>query len=302
MIVLRNYEEHVIKSGNHVAEYILLHRSEEFEVVEKNIKKDALVICRTDETKDNMNFYYIVSGSLKNADTDKVYQPGSTLCFKELETAMVFEVLEDTKLIWTIQKPLYDKLHLENNAIMQVLDQIQQKDAYTKEHTLRVTSYARQLAKLCGMNGREIYDVVMGSLCHDLGKIEIEDSILNKRGKLTEHEFDVIKTHVEYGYQHANEYLTDGQAEIVYAHHERIDGSGYPRGLSENQIAEGAKLLAVVDSYDAMTSDRPYRKGISVEDALAELKKGIGTLYKKEFVEVFCHWIENEVIKTTEVI
>jgi len=302
MIELTQYGDHQIKSGNHVAEYILLHQSNEFEVIEKNLVKGALIICRTDETADNLNFYYIVSGCIIDSDSNETYCNGATLRFKDLDKAMIFEVLEDTKMIWTTHKPLYDKLHLENQAIIHLLDSIQKKDAYTKEHSLRVTAYARTLAKLCGLNGREIYNIVMGALSHDLGKIEIEDAILNKPGKLTSEEFEIIKGHVQHGYNRANQHLTLEQAAIVYSHHERLDGSGYPRGLKGAEIPEGAKLLAVVDSYDAMSSDRPYRKGMAVDIALAELRAGIGTLYKKIYVDEFCDWIENEINIATQVV
>ncbi|RKX52514.1 MAG: HD-GYP domain-containing protein, partial [Thermotoga sp.] len=154
------------------------------------------------------------------------------------------------------------------------------------------------LAEELGMSKDEIRKTYWAGLLHDIGKVLVSSSILNKPGKLTTEEFDEIRKHPKYGYDilKTSDALKD-IAEIVYAHHERIDGSGYPRGLKGDEIPFEAKIIAVVDSFNAMTSDRPYRPALSVNTAMKELIRGAGRLYEARIVRTFIHMIakmENE--------
>lgn len=125
-------------------------------------------------------------------------------------------------------------------------------------------------------------------LMHDIGKIGIEDKILNKDGKLNNHEWLEIKRHPEIGYRilsSANEFSK--LADCVLEHHERWDGKGYPKGIDGLSISLQARIIAIADAYDAMTSERAYRKALSIEEAIAELRKYSGTQFDPEIVKVF---------------
>jgi len=138
------------------------------------------------------------------------------------------------------------------------------------------------------LNSDELRVIARGAFLHDIGKIATPDAILLKPGRLDPDETAIMRQHCERGYEMVRKipFLSDA-AEIVYAHQERFDGSGYPRGLRGEQIPLGARIFAVADTLDAMTSDRPYRKGASIEAATAEIVRCSGTQFDPEIVEVF---------------
>ncbi|MGB2696177.1 MAG: HD domain-containing phosphohydrolase [Dehalococcoidia bacterium] len=164
------------------------------------------------------------------------------------------------------------------------------RDRETKGHSLRVTEYAMAIARHIGVDEstQEWVDLQRGALLHDVGKIGVPDYILHKPGPLTPEEWDEMKRHPRIGQEmlHDIAFLA-GAAAIVHAHHERFDGKGYPRGLSGDEIPLGARIFTVCDAFDAMTSDRPYRKALPVEVARDEMLRNSGTQFDPEVVQTF---------------
>ncbi|OGC89364.1 MAG: hypothetical protein A2W25_10495 [candidate division Zixibacteria bacterium RBG_16_53_22] len=162
------------------------------------------------------------------------------------------------------------------------------RDKETEGHSTRVTELTQKLARMAGMGESELVHVKRGALLHDIGKLGIPDSILQKPDKLTDEEWEIMRRHPQYGYDilaHI-EYLRPA-LDIPYCHHEKWDGSGYPRGLREEQIPQAARLFAVVDIWDALRSDRPYRAGWSKEKALSHIRSLNGTHLDPKAVELF---------------
>ena len=185
-------------------------------------------------------------------------------------------------------------------ALVNALDA---RDQETKGHSLRVSKYMMDIARELGVveGGREWVDMQRGSLLHDVGKIGVSDNILLKPGKLTDDEWKLMRLHPEIGYNmlHQVKFL-EGPAEIILAHHERWDGQGYPRGLHEDEIPLGARIFPVVDTFDAMTSDRPYRRALSTQEALNEILKHGGTQFDPHVVEAFLDTYETWVKRWAE--
>jgi len=163
------------------------------------------------------------------------------------------------------------------------------RDSETEDHCKRVAAYVLKLAKTYGVKDKDqLRDIEWGAYLHDIGKIGVPDAVLLKPGKLTAAEKSLIKTHSELGYQLLKKIqFLEGAAELVLTHHESYDGTGYPRGLKGEDIPISARLFAVADSLDAMTSDRPYRKALSIEAAGKELKSLSGVQYDPRVVDVF---------------
>ncbi|MFH1950914.1 MAG: HD domain-containing phosphohydrolase [Pseudomonadota bacterium] len=188
------------------------------------------------------------------------------------------------KLVAERTKKLQDtlgKLRKAMEGTIQVISSIvEMRDPYTAGHQQRVTTLACAIATEMGLPEDKIDGLRMAGVIHDLGKIAVPAEILSKPGEITEPEFGIIKTHPQAG----NDILKDIEfpwpiAEIVYQHHERMDGSGYPQGLSgENTLLE-ARILAVADVVEAMASHRPYRPALSTDKALDEIQQNRGTLY-----------------------
>ncbi len=173
-----------------------------------------------------------------------------------------------------------------DNTLEALSAALDSRDTETEGHSRRVVEYTAAIARELALTGREIRGLLNGALLHDVGKIGIPDAILAKRGPLTSAEWDKMKTHPEQGYRMLERvgFLADALPVIRY-HHERFDGSGYPDGLQGEQIPLGARIFAVADSFDAMTSDRPYRPGCSPEVALAEIARCSGSQFDPEVVD-----------------
>lgn len=162
------------------------------------------------------------------------------------------------------------------------------KDAETEGHSKRVTAYTLALGRAMGLNEQHLRIVGRGAFLHDIGKMAIPDAILRKPGKLTEEERAIMRTHSELGYRMIRKipFLREA-AEIVYSHQESYDGSGYPRGLRGEQIHIGARIFSLADTFDAITSNRPYRKANTIAEARRELLRCAGTQFDPSIVDVF---------------
>ncbi len=166
------------------------------------------------------------------------------------------------------------------------------KDSYTYGHSRKVSEYAVALAEALHLPPEKVNTIRAASLLHDIGKVGVPDSILNKKSPLTEDEWKPIKAHPELGVEilrHVIDLVNCLPA--ILHHHEHYDGSGYPAGLAGEAIPIEAKILSVADAYDAMTSPRPYREQLSLEEALQELRRCSGTQFAPEIVELFCNLI-----------
>jgi putative nucleotidyltransferase with HDIG domain len=164
------------------------------------------------------------------------------------------------------------------------------RDQETKGHSLRVSRYMLEIAREMGVveGTQEWVDMQRGSLLHDVGKIGVSDAILLKPGKLTDDEWELMRKHPEIGYHMLRQVkFLQGPAEIILAHHERWDGQGYPKGLHEDEIPLGARIFSVVDTFDSMTSDRPYRRALSTLTAMNEIMACAGSQFDPVVVEAF---------------
>lgn len=174
-------------------------------------------------------------------------------------------------------------------TVISLVNTIEANDEYTKGHCERVTQYALSIANEMNINDNDLSNLEFASLLHDIGKVGIPNNILNKNCNLTEEEYKIIKQHPSIGYKIVKDIkFLQQSAEILYEHHERVDGNGYPNGLIGKDINTLSKILAVADCYDAMTSERPYRKNILTQDkAINELIKNKNTQFDQDVVNAF---------------
>jgi HD-GYP domain-containing protein (c-di-GMP phosphodiesterase class II) len=174
------------------------------------------------------------------------------------------------------------------DTALALTEAIESRDPYTGGHCRRLADYAGEVAEKLLLPHREIEVVRLGAALHDMGKIVVPDSILKKPGKLTPEEYAIVKQHCYSGGQICKRvgFLMDAFP-IVYHHHERWDGKGYPDGLKGERIPIGARIVAVVDAYDAMSTDRPYREALPMDEVEAILKDGAGSQWDPQAVRVF---------------
>lgn len=184
---------------------------------------------------------------------------------------------------------LYEELRETFFAVVYALaETIEKRDPYTGGHTKRVTDYSLAIGEEIGLKEDEMTSLRLAATLHDIGKIGVKDSVLLKEGKLTDEEFEAIKMHSLYGeqilrYVHQMKDVIPG----VKHHHEKYNGRGYPDNLKGEEINITARIIGVADTFDAMTTDRPYRKGLSLEAAFEELRKCSGTQFDPHIVNAF---------------
>ena len=190
----------------------------------------------------------------------------------------------------------HEKLEKISMQIVQTLSgAIDAKDAYTKGHSTRVADYSKEIARRAGLSAEEQNDIYMMGLLHDVGKIGIADAIINKPAKLTDEEYAVIKTHTTMG-ENILKNITEFPKLLIGArwHHERYDGGGYPDGLAGENIPKEARIIAVADAYDAMSSKRSYRDDLPQSVVRTEMERGIGSQFDPQFAEIMIKMIDED--------
>jgi diguanylate cyclase (GGDEF)-like protein/putative nucleotidyltransferase with HDIG domain len=180
---------------------------------------------------------------------------------------------------------------------------IDAKDHYTFGHSQRVAKYAVLLASSLGLDKSHLEIIREAALLHDIGKIGIPENILTKTGSLTDGEYEIVKRHVEMSITMIKHLPSLNHViPAVVGHHERWDGRGYPRGLKGEEIPLSARCLAITDSFDAMTSNRPYREGLSVDSALGEIEKNLGIQFDPQIARLFIKLVQDEVIEVEQTV
>ncbi|WP_326909671.1 HD-GYP domain-containing protein [Sedimentibacter sp. MB31-C6] len=183
------------------------------------------------------------------------------------------------KLYLDMRKNYFDTINM-------LIRTIEANDPYTSGHSMRVSNYAESIARKLNLPQNKIDILKSAALLHDIGKIGIDKKILNKTGKLEDYEFEIIKKHSEIGATIISDlsYMAN-ISDIIKHHHERNDGKGYPDGLSYNNIPLETSILTIADSFDAMTSDRPYRYALSLDDALEQIMSNSGTQFNPDITD-----------------
>lgn len=230
---------------------------------------------------------FIVKGRLLHITSGQILSEFDTIILKHDDDFFLYDPLEECHLyLNSFGDHVYEQAKANFSTINTSMEKIQLKDDYTNKHCLRVHALAKEMASKLKLTGKETYSFLTAARYHDIGKINISIDILNKPTSLTSEEFITMKRHVSEGYEHLPTLHTKIIPMIISEHHERLDGSGYPKGLKAENISELGKALAVIDTFDAMTTDRVYKKGKSVENAFEELYSLADVTYKRKYIEL----------------
>jgi HD-GYP domain-containing protein (c-di-GMP phosphodiesterase class II) len=248
-----------------------------------------------------LEFFMLLSGEmeLKVQENIQTIYPGFSITNVNQEHSYIFTSLTDVEFLYISSRPVFQHYAHTSSEMEKMAISIEEKDGYTAHHCDNIKNMAIFLGEKLGLNSSELLILSYGSFFHDIGKVKIPLEILNKPGRLTEEEFNIMKKHTIYGSQilkGLNYPFIDKAALIVEQHHERWDGTGYPHGLKGSEISLGASIVSVVDSYDAMTSDRVYQKRRTQDEAVEEIKKYRGKYYNPDVVDIFLKHI-NEIEK-----
>lgn len=217
--------------------------------------------------------------------------------FKSIEQ---MQIIKDINEELRAQKEIVEKAYLETIQMLRYT--VEAKDSYTRGHSDRVSAYSVLIGEELKLYDKDLRVLKVGGLFHDIGKIGISDTILLKPGKLTDEEYSELKRHPAIGKQIvSNSSIFRDLIPIIYSHHERYDGTGYPQKLKGEQISFLARIVSVADAFDAMTSRRSYRDKLELDYVKDQIKQGRGTQFDPEIADVFLNIIENKFEKIEEI-
>ncbi|NRD78958.1 HD-GYP domain-containing protein [Bacillus sp. BRMEA1] len=300
-MIHRHNNIRLIKSGGFLKQSIskgsalsLLLQKEGLEIIHHHVKDGGHWVVGPVEGWDGLEFVYLLSGSLSWMEgyERKIAYKGDHLIMDPILEDTLFTSHGDTSFLYisSSSQPVFDLYDSKVKEFMDLAIAVEEKDGYTAEHCHRIMELSIKVGEKLALSSEELYLLHIGSFLHDVGKIKIPDSILNKPGKLTPKEYEMMKKHTVFGSDLLiNSGITELKkaAYIVEQHHERLNGSGYPFGLKNNEISLSSAIVGVVDSFDAMTSVRVYSKGRSREEALEEIKRESGKLFHPDVVDAF---------------
>lgn len=274
---MRNISINYAKEGTLLAlpifdEYgrILVNRDVKLteKIIEKLKEKGILEICIHDDISEGIDMYDDISQKLKSKT------------IKHLKNLNLDKVQENANKI--VDELLY------NSDVYEYVN-IKTFDNYTYEHSIAVSVYSTMIGISYGFSENEIRKLAIGGMLHDIGKNCIDYNILNKPEKLTPEEYEQIKTHPLFGYNMLNKNTSISATSkiVILEHHENEDGTGYPRKLKSNEIYKFSKIVHIADVYDALISERPYKKAMNPKNAIDYIIEKSGTMFSEEFVNVF---------------
>ena len=250
----------------------------------------------TDEWS-GFEFIFLHAGRLALEDGDETVslKAGDYMYHNGLPEKVYFRVEENVEMLMVSSKPSFHLARGDMQEMMSLARSVEEKDQTTEGHCTRIERLAVLTGERLGLPGAHLIDVSFGAYLHDIGKVRVPDEILNKAATLTDEEWDEMRRHTDYGAEMLREKeFLHGAAEIVRSHHERYDGGGYPRGLKGEEIPIGARVVAVVDTFDAITSARPYQKAQAKRKAIEELKRHSGTQFDPRVVRAFLEVIGDD--------
>ncbi len=233
--------------------------------------------------------YYILEGQLRGdaASGSTVVGAGDYLVTESLETSYTLLAQTDVRFLYFTSKPTFHEISEELGDLMQLAVEVEVKDGYTSEHCRRLQVLSYAAGQELGLGQDRLYLLDYGAYLHDVGKVKVPVNILRKPSTLTQAEWTLMKKHPTFGRELLEKTYLKRAGIIVEQHHERLDGSGYPHALSGEDVLVESYIVAVADAYDAMTTDRPYRRAAPPEHAFAELRRYAGIYYPKEVVDAF---------------
>jgi HD-GYP domain-containing protein (c-di-GMP phosphodiesterase class II) len=240
-----------------------------------------------------LEYLLVIKGQLRTLpidDSGKTINAGDSFFRHPVKELHTFQAVGLTEFLYVTSQPIFHRYSKIARDMFALVDEIEKKDGYTLNHCYRITKLSMVVGEALGLNSEQLLRLNLGSFFHDLGKIRVPEEILKKPGKLTNEEWAIMKQHPTFGKELLEECtipVLASVAEVVEQHHERYDGKGYPNGLARDEICIESSIISVVDSFDAMTTDRVYQERRTTDYALEELLRCRGTMYHPDVVDKF---------------
>jgi HD-GYP domain-containing protein (c-di-GMP phosphodiesterase class II) len=245
-----------------------------------------------------IEFFYVLEGELEftGYEENQKIHSGDYIYVKDIDHTCTFNVNINSKVLFVSPQPIFHYIGEVISTLHQINQEIDEKDKYTLNHCERVQNLAVKIALEMNIDRGKLSGLAVGALFHDLGMISIDDDILVKADKLTREELAEMKKHPIHSAKYVKKIKYIDASGIVIQHHEKYNGTGYPKGLKEEEILLEARIISVADAYDAMTNDRPFRKAITQQEAVNEILKYSGTWYDPIVVNAFVQVLKKDKI------
>jgi len=293
---------HRLDIGHAVSTYIGKAEKVAYGLFSVRANRSYWVLYTPVEGTSVVELYTVVLGKLEVEYQGRsfVLHEGDILDASEYPELLSFYSELGTEILIEMTASVFDRNFTDTEIVQREADAIEKVDGYTYHHCARIKDYSIELWKRLNQPIERVSMLRWGAYFHDIGKLAVPLGILNKIGKLTSHEWEIMKAHTTKGAEmlrnHEIEWIRNS-AFIVEEHHERYDGKGYPNGLKGDEISLEAAIVSVVDSFDAMTTDRIYRKALSIDDAIQEIVRGRGTQFNPMVVDAFLKLLHEQKFK-----
>jgi HD-GYP domain-containing protein (c-di-GMP phosphodiesterase class II) len=239
-----------------------------------------------------LEHFTVLSGKLiyKSSDGNVILGPGDSFNVCPVMEHTLFEAETEVEFIYICSQPVFHYYSQLLKNMMDLAISVEEKDGYTAEHCNRIKDLSMRVGEKLNLSSDEMYTLNLASFLHDIGKTKVPIEILNNPSKLNDEEWEIMKRHTTWGRE-----VLEGTGlpalveagKLVEQHHERYDGKGYPNQLRGNEISLTAAIITVVDAFDAMTTDRVYRKAMTVQGAFDEIQRNKGTMFNPKVVDAF---------------
>ena len=299
-LTIRRQGEALETVSSKFSAFELLNSSTNCEVTKVNLKPEVhLTLTPVGAVTETL---FVLSGELTydSREGRQLFSSGDYIITESLTEPVILTAVTEADLLYVTERAQFHEISSELGELRELAVEVELKDGYTSDHCRRLQDLSYALGKELGLKSKRLHLLDYGAYLHDVGKIRVPLSILNKPAKLTPEEWVVIKKHPLYGRELLDQTFMKEAGTIVEQHHERLDGSGYPYGLSGDEILIEAAIVAVVDTFDAMTTDRPYSKASTQAEALAEIRRYAGIHYPKEVVKAFGHILNTRKVTDRE--
>jgi HD-GYP domain-containing protein (c-di-GMP phosphodiesterase class II) len=258
-----------------------------------HMKRGQLLYIEPMQNKAAYKSYYVISGRAKELLTRQIFTAGDALLSHKMVSISSLLMEEDTEiLVHAFGVSIEKELKLNKDRLDELMEDLYLKDPYEKGHAQRVFEMVKIMGITLGFSGDQLYGLNKAARFFDIGKIHIDEILLKKESPLSFDEVEIIRFHVTMSDKLIRYYYGLTTSLAILEHHERWDGSGYPSGLVGSEISIEARLIAICDSFDAMTHERPYREVLSISSAVEVLKNEAGTNFDPELVDLFVDCFE----------
>jgi HD-GYP domain-containing protein (c-di-GMP phosphodiesterase class II) len=286
-LTVRRQGEYLEVVHSKVTDICLLTTHQQVEVIEIYLKPEArLTLVPSGEAVET---YYVLAGSLTCTTSSErsTLKSGDHIIAQHLEEPVILYAQSEARVLYVTSQPQFHEVSSKVSQLKALAVEVETKDGYTADHCVRLQTLSYATGLELGLSTSRLRLLDQGAYLHDVGKISIPLEILQKPSSLTPSEWEIVKRHPIAGRELLDNTFMKEAGRIVEQHHERLDGSGYPYGLAGDEVLIEAAIVAVADTYDAMTTDRPYRRALPPEEALAEIERHAGVHYPREVVRAF---------------